>query len=63
LSQDARPVLFSPLEIGPVTAPNRIVCGAHFTQFVEPATTVVPGRRCGSTVGQNESPNCVRSAL
>ena len=39
MSQDACPLLFSPLEIGPVTAPNRIVCGAHFTMFTEPATT------------------------
>jgi 2,4-dienoyl-CoA reductase-like NADH-dependent reductase (Old Yellow Enzyme family) len=34
-----RPRLFSPLRIGPVTAPNRIVLGAHFTQFVEPGGT------------------------
>jgi 2,4-dienoyl-CoA reductase-like NADH-dependent reductase (Old Yellow Enzyme family) len=40
LSSQPRPLLFSPLRIGPVTAPNRIVCGAHFTQFVEPAATV-----------------------
>ena len=40
MSAPARPLLFSPLQIGPVTAPNRIVCGAHFTQYVEPATTV-----------------------
>jgi 2,4-dienoyl-CoA reductase-like NADH-dependent reductase (Old Yellow Enzyme family) len=40
VSSEARPLLFSPLQIGPVTAPNRIVCGAHFTQYVEPATTV-----------------------
>ena len=40
MSAQARPLLFSPLQIGPVTAPNRIVCGAHFTQFVEPGATV-----------------------
>ena len=40
LSSEARPLLFSPLRIGPLNAPNRIVCGAHFTQFTEPATTV-----------------------
>ena len=34
-----RPLLFSPLTIGPVTVPNRIVLGAHFTQFVEPSGT------------------------
>jgi 2,4-dienoyl-CoA reductase-like NADH-dependent reductase (Old Yellow Enzyme family) len=30
------PRLFSPLTIGPVTAPNRVVFGAHFTMFTEP---------------------------
>jgi 2,4-dienoyl-CoA reductase-like NADH-dependent reductase (Old Yellow Enzyme family) len=40
VTDGGRPLLFSSLRIGPVTAPNRIVCGAHFTQFVEPATTV-----------------------
>jgi 2,4-dienoyl-CoA reductase-like NADH-dependent reductase (Old Yellow Enzyme family) len=40
LSAPARPLLFSPLRIGPVEARNRIVFGAHFTQFVEPAGTV-----------------------
>jgi 2,4-dienoyl-CoA reductase-like NADH-dependent reductase (Old Yellow Enzyme family) len=34
-----RPLLFSPLAIGPVTSPNRVVLGAHFTQFVEPNDT------------------------
>ena len=34
-----RRLLFSPLAIGPVTAPNRVVLGAHFTQFVEPSGT------------------------
>ena len=56
MSQNARPLLFSPLEIGPVTAPNRIVCGAHFTQFVEPATTVGEpgyyGARYGRYLGE-----------
>ena len=34
-----RRLLFSHLAIGPATAPNRIVLGAHFTQFVEPSGT------------------------
>ncbi len=33
------PHLFTPLRIGPLVARNRIVCGAHFTMFTEPATT------------------------
>jgi 2,4-dienoyl-CoA reductase-like NADH-dependent reductase (Old Yellow Enzyme family) len=32
--------LFSPLRLGPVTARNRVVLGAHFTQYVEPSGTV-----------------------
>jgi 2,4-dienoyl-CoA reductase-like NADH-dependent reductase (Old Yellow Enzyme family) len=51
-----RPLLFSPLRIGPVTAPNRIVWGAHFTQFVEPASTVGEpgyyGARYGRYLGE-----------
>jgi len=35
----AYPHLFSPLKIGPLTAPNRIVFGAHFTLFSEPSAT------------------------
>jgi 2,4-dienoyl-CoA reductase-like NADH-dependent reductase (Old Yellow Enzyme family) len=35
----AFPRLFSPLHIGPVTARNRIIFGAHFTMFSEPART------------------------
>jgi 2,4-dienoyl-CoA reductase (NADPH2) len=31
------PRLFAPLRIGPVEAPNRVVFGAHFTMFSEPA--------------------------
>jgi 2,4-dienoyl-CoA reductase-like NADH-dependent reductase (Old Yellow Enzyme family) len=31
------PRLFSPLRIGPVTAGNRVIFGAHFTMFSEPA--------------------------
>jgi 2,4-dienoyl-CoA reductase-like NADH-dependent reductase (Old Yellow Enzyme family) len=31
------PRLFSPLRIGPVEARNRIIFGAHFTMFTEPA--------------------------
>ena len=56
MSPEARPLLLSPLRIGPVTAPNRIVCGAHFTQFVEPATTVGEpgyyGARYGRYLGE-----------
>lgn len=33
------PVLFSPLTLGPVTARNRVVCGAHFTMYTEPNRT------------------------
>jgi 2,4-dienoyl-CoA reductase-like NADH-dependent reductase (Old Yellow Enzyme family) len=40
MSPRDRSLLFSPLSIGPITAPSRVVCGAHFTQFVEPASTV-----------------------
>ena len=56
MSEPARPLLFSPLRVGPVTAPNRIVCGAHFTQFVEPAKTVGEpgyyGARYGRYLGE-----------
>src|SRR5262249_6252778 len=31
--------LFSPLRVGPVEARNRIVMGAHFTMYTEPADT------------------------
>ena len=31
------PLIFSPLRIGPVRSRNRIVFGAHFTMFTEPA--------------------------
>jgi 2,4-dienoyl-CoA reductase-like NADH-dependent reductase (Old Yellow Enzyme family) len=31
------PRLFSPLRIGPVTSRNRVILGAHFTMFSEPA--------------------------
>lgn len=33
------PLLFSPLRIGPCTARNRVVCGAHFTMYTEPSRT------------------------
>jgi 2,4-dienoyl-CoA reductase-like NADH-dependent reductase (Old Yellow Enzyme family) len=33
------PRLLSPLRIGPVEARNRVVCGAHFTMYTEPART------------------------
>ncbi len=32
------PLLFSPLKIGPVEARNRVVFGAHFTMYSEPAS-------------------------
>ena len=35
----AYPHLFSPLAIGPIEAPNRVVLAAHFTMFSEPART------------------------
>jgi len=34
------PRLFTPLQIGPVQARNRVVFGAHFTMFTEPSRTV-----------------------
>ena len=37
------PTLFAPLRIGPVESRNRIVVGAHFTQFTEPTTPGEPG--------------------
>ena len=37
------PHLFTPLRIGPVESRNRIVVGAHFTQFTEPTTPGEPG--------------------
>ena len=56
MSSPAWPLLFSPLRVGPVTAPNRVVCGAHFTQFVEPAATVGEpgyyGARYGRYLGE-----------
>jgi 2,4-dienoyl-CoA reductase-like NADH-dependent reductase (Old Yellow Enzyme family) len=33
------PLLLSPLRIGPLEARNRVVCGAHFTMYTEPART------------------------
>ena len=37
--------LFEPLRLGPVTARNRVVFGAHFTRFNDPAATAgEPGR-------------------
>ena len=35
--------LFTPLRIGPVESRNRVVVGAHFTQFTEPTTPGEPG--------------------
>src|SRR5260370_653904 len=43
------------LRIGPVTAPNRIVCGAHFTQFVEPATTIGEPGYYGARYGRTSA--------
>ena len=37
------PKLFTPMKIGPVESRNRIVLGAHFTQFTEPTTPGEPG--------------------
>jgi 2,4-dienoyl-CoA reductase-like NADH-dependent reductase (Old Yellow Enzyme family) len=37
------PTLFTPLRIGPVESRNRIIVGAHFTQFTEPTTPGEPG--------------------
>ncbi len=37
------PRLFAPLRIGPVESRNRIIVGAHFTQFTEPTTPGEPG--------------------
>jgi 2,4-dienoyl-CoA reductase-like NADH-dependent reductase (Old Yellow Enzyme family) len=49
------PHLFSPLRIGPLESRNRIVCGAHFTQFTEPNQTWGEpgfyGRRYGRYLG------------
>src|SRR4051812_42210706 len=42
-SPTAAPILFAPLRIGPVESRNRIVVGAHFTQFTEPTTPGEPG--------------------
>jgi 2,4-dienoyl-CoA reductase-like NADH-dependent reductase (Old Yellow Enzyme family)/thioredoxin reductase len=33
------PHLFTPLDLGPVSARNRVVCGAHFTMYTEPNGT------------------------
>lgn len=37
------PLLFEPLRIGPRESRNRVVVGAHFTQFTEPTTPGEPG--------------------
>ncbi len=42
-SPTSAPTLFTPLRIGPVESRNRIVVGAHFTQFTEPTTPGEPG--------------------
>src|SRR5215468_7235884 len=44
--------LFTPLRIGPVTAPNRVVCGAHFTMFSEPASVFGEPGYFGARLGR-----------
>src|SRR5262245_39309360 len=44
--------LFSPLRIGPVTARNRVVLGAHFTMFSEPAAVYGEPGYCGERLGR-----------
>jgi 2,4-dienoyl-CoA reductase-like NADH-dependent reductase (Old Yellow Enzyme family) len=50
------PRLFSPLRIGPLEARNRIVFGAHFTRFTEPAARFgepgLYGARLGRYLGE-----------
>ena len=50
------PRLFAPLRIGPHTARNRIVFGAHFTMFSEPAAEYGEpgffGERLGRYLGE-----------
>ena len=33
----SHPLLFQPLQVGPVELRNRVICGAHFTMFSEPS--------------------------
>src|SRR4029453_7904486 len=44
--------LFTPLRIGPVTARNRVVLGAHFTMFSEPAAIFGEPGYCGERLGR-----------
>lgn len=44
--------LFAPLRIGPLTARNRVVCGAHFTMFSEPAAVFGEPGYCGERLGR-----------
>jgi 2,4-dienoyl-CoA reductase-like NADH-dependent reductase (Old Yellow Enzyme family) len=44
--------LFAPLRIGPLTARNRVVCGAHFTMFSEPAEVFGEPGYCGERLGR-----------
>jgi 2,4-dienoyl-CoA reductase-like NADH-dependent reductase (Old Yellow Enzyme family) len=44
--------LFSPLQIGPVRARNRVVLGAHFTMFSEPAPVFGEPGYCGERLGR-----------
>jgi 2,4-dienoyl-CoA reductase-like NADH-dependent reductase (Old Yellow Enzyme family) len=44
--------LFKALRIGPVTARNRVVCGAHFTMFSEPAPVFGEPGYCGERLGR-----------
>jgi 2,4-dienoyl-CoA reductase-like NADH-dependent reductase (Old Yellow Enzyme family) len=44
--------LFAPLRIGPLMARNRVVCGAHFTMFSEPAAVFGEPGYCGERLGR-----------
>ncbi len=50
------PLLFSPLEIGPLRSRNRVIFGAHFTMFSEPARSFGEpgfyGERIGRYLGE-----------
>ena len=46
------PHLFSPLRIGPIETRNRIVFGAHFTMFSEPAATFGEPGYFGARLGR-----------
>ncbi|MBM4267940.1 MAG: FAD-dependent oxidoreductase [Deltaproteobacteria bacterium] len=46
------PHLFAPLRIGPVSAANRIIFGAHFTMFSEPSPTFGEPGHYGERLGR-----------